>query len=642
MKQILALTAGFFFLFVLSGSGKEKSQTAFPVEGLSPALKKDAYAICRHYHHEFELIDYGKALEKVRLVITVLEENGNHFSKLFLPYDKQKKIKTISGRSYNQIGLPDDKLKNSAIQDVNYTSAGQIYDDLRLKVAEFKTNSYPYTVDYEYEIEHSGLIGYPEWRPLDNYRLAVEESSFRITWPENMEIRFREFNLPEGCRKETNEAGKRTIVWKVDSLHAWKEEPMSPGLSAQTPRVSCAPTNFTYDGSSGNMSSWQEFGKWVSGLNMGLDRLPEARKAEIKSIAGEVKDTAQTVQLLYQYMQKRTRYVGIQLGLGGFRPFSAETVDRLGYGDCKALSNYMKALLSCAEIPSLYVIAGAGPNKGITMADFPTINQNNHAILCVPLQKDTIWLECTSQTQPCGYLGKFVEGRQVLLITPKGGKLCRTPLLTSAQNLQFRTAEVQISPDGSMQSAVKTAYSGYQYDNVSSRFEESKEDQKKELLEDIAIPGLVINSFGYDVRKEKIPEVTESLTMASAKYATKTGTRLFIPLNMLNQRKSFPSKVDNRKMPIVQKYSYHDKDSVVFLLPDGYQAETVPRGKTLSTEYGEYHSSVTVNGNRAVYVRDLKVFNGNWPKENYPALVGFYTSIVSSDKAKLVLKQIQP
>jgi hypothetical protein len=347
------------------------------------------------------------------------------------------------------------------------------------------------------------------------------------------------------------------------------------------------------------------------------------------------------VQLLYQYMQKRTRYVGIQLGLGGFKPFPAETVDRLGYGDCKALSNYMKALLNCAGIPSLYVIAGAGPNKGITMTDFPTINQNNHAILCVPLQNDTIWLECTSQTQPCGYLGTFVDGRLVLLITPEGGKLCRTPLLTSDQNSQIRLAEVQISPDGAIKSTVKTSYSGYQYDNVSSQFEESKEDQMKELLEKIAIPSLEINSFGYDVRKEKIPGALETMTMSSPKYATKTGTRLFIPMNMLNQRKSFPSKVDDRKMPIVQKYSFHDTDSIVFLLPDGYQVETIPRGKTLSTEFGEYHSEVTVRDNRAVYVRDLKVFIGAWPRENYSALVEFYTSIVNSDKAKLVLKEIQ-
>lgn len=639
MKKVLTLLGGLIFCFALLSSGKEKNQTQYAIEDISPKLKKDAYAICRIYRHDFELIDYGKAIEKVHLVVTVLEENGDHFSKLLLPYDKVKKIKSITGRSYNQLGLPDDKLKNSAIQDINYTSGGAIFDDLRLKVAEFKTDKYPYTIEYQYEIEHNGLIVYPEWSPLDDYRLAVEESTFRISWPNDLQIRYREFNLPSGSRKEMNEPGKQIIEWKVDSLEAWKDEPMSPALSIQTPGVILGPVNFIFDGSSGSMNSWQELGKWASGLNKGLDELPENRKSEIKNMIGEVKDTVLTVQTLYRYMQKRTRYVGIQLGLGSFKPFPAETTDRLGYGDCKALSNYMKALLNCVKIPSYYTLAGAGSNRGITMTDFPTINQNNHAILCVPLKNDTLWLECTNQTQPCGYLGKFVEGRNVLLITPDGGKLARTPLLSSTHNLQFRSAEVQIAPDGAMQSNVKTRFIGYQYDNVSSLFEESQEDQKKELLEDIGIPGLVINSFGYDVKKERIPEATEALEMTSTKYATKTGTRLFIPMNMLNQRKNFPSKVEIRRMPVVQSYSYHDKDSIVFALPEGYQVETIPKAKFLTTEYGTYNSSINVQNNKAIYLREVKVNRGTWPKENYQSLVDFYTSIVSSDKAKLVLKE---
>jgi hypothetical protein len=635
------LTTTFILIFSVAffSSGKEKTQVQYAVGDISPALKKDAYAICRKYSHEFELIDYGKAIEKVHMVITVLEENGDHFSKLFLPYDKTQKVKSITGRSYDQLGLPDDKLKNSAIQDVNYTTAGAIYDDLRLKLAEFKTENYPYTIEYEFEIEHEGLISYPEWKPLQNYRISVEESSFRVIFPEKLEIRYRESNLPSGCKKEKIESGKHIFEWQLDSLTAWKDEPLSPGLGSLTPGVQLGPTTFIFDGSTGRMNSWKELGNWAAALNDGMDQLPDARKAEIRKMIGEVTDTVLAVQILYKYMQKRTRYVAIQLGLGSFKPFPAETTDRLGYGDCKALSNYMKALLNCVGIPSYYTLAGAGPNRGITWADFPTIAQNNHVIVCVPLKKDTLWLECTSQTQPCGYLGKFVEGRKVLLVTSDGGKIVKTPQLNSQNNLQFRSAEVQINPDGAMQSTVKTRFTGYQYDNVSSLFEESQEDQKKELLDNMGIPGLIINSFGYDVKKEKIPEATESLAISSTRYATKTGARLFIPLNMLNQRKSFPSKVEERKMPVVQSYSYHDKDSIVFELPKEYQLESAPKGKTLSTEYGVYNSSITFKDDKAIYIREVKINRGTWPKENYQALVDFYSAIVSADKAKLVLKE---
>ncbi|MBW8332859.1 MAG: DUF3857 and transglutaminase domain-containing protein [Prolixibacteraceae bacterium] len=639
MKLKVLLSMGFLLVLVASLTGKEKDQFFYPASTISDVMKKDAYAVCRKYRHEFELIDYGKAIEKVHLVVTVLEENGDHFGQLVLPYDNSKKIKSISGRIYDAAGISDDKLKNSAIQDVNYTSSGQMYDDLRLKLADFKIKVYPYTIEYQYEIEHDGLIGYPDWQPIEDYRLSVEKSSFHVSYPENLEIRVREVNIPSGCRTEKNETGTHFDEWKLDSIAAWRSEPMSPPLYTQTSRVIIAPTNFTYDSSDGKMTSWNELGKWVSGLNNGRDQLPLPRQAEIRNLTGEIKDTTLAVNALYQYMQKRTRYVGIQLGLGGFQPFPAETVDRLGYGDCKALSNYMKSLLNCVGIPSLYVLAGAGPNLGITMPDFPTINQNNHAILCVPSRNDTIWLECTSQDQPGGYLGTFVAGRKVMLITPEGGKLTVTPLLTSKQNLQFRAADVQIDPDGAMKATVKTRYSGYQYDNVSSLFDESKEDQEKELLESIGIPGLVLNSFGYEVKKDKIPEAIESLTMTSAKYATKTGTRLFIPMNMLNQRKSNPARVDSRKMPVEQKYSFHDKDSIVFQLPKGYQVETIPRDKTITTEYGDYTSKMTVQNDLAIYVREVKINPGFWPKENYKEVVEFYSNIVSNDKAKLVLKE---
>lgn len=638
MTRKLSFAAALLLIFTFSVTGKD--QLSYPASSISEVLKKDAYAVCREYNHEFELLDYGKATEKVHLVITVLSENGDHFGKLLLPYDKSRKVKTISGKIFDSLGLSGDKLKNAAIQDLNYTSDGAIYDDLRIKLADFEIKTYPYTVEYNYEIEYDGLIGYPDWQPIEEYRLAIERSSFYVSYPENLEIRIRETNMPEGIRTSKTEKGKRIEEWKLDSITAWKEEPMSPELYTMTPRVILAPTQFVYDGSSGEMTSWKNFGKWVAVLNNGRDLLTQQRQAEIKAFTGDIKDTLQALSSLYKYMQKRTRYVGIQLGLGGYQPFPAETVDRLGYGDCKALSNYMKALLNCVGIPSYYVLVGAGSNQGITMPDFPTVAQNNHVILCVPLRNDTIWLECTSQTQPCGYLGTFVEGRKVLLITPEGGKLAVTPMLNSVQNKQFRTAEVLIKTDGAMESEVNTKYTGYQYDNVSSLFDESQEDQKKELLDDIGIPGLIINSFSFEAKKEKIPEALESVTMTAEKYASKTGTRLFIPMNILNQRKNSPSKVENRKSPVIQKYSFHDKDSIVFLLPKTYQVETIPRGKTISNEFGEYNSTITIQNDHAIYVRDIKINIGSWPKEKYPAMVEFYSSIVSNDKAKLVLKEV--
>ena len=633
------ITTGIFLIIASLLSGKDKTQFFYPASAIDSTLRKDAWAVCREYRQEFELHNYGKAVERVHMVITILDKNGDHFGELVLPYDKSTKISSLTGRSYNALGLPDDKLKNNAIQDVNYTSAGAIYDDLRMKTASFNGDTYPYTVEYNFEIEHNGLLGYPEWQPIDAYRISVEKSSFLISYPDSMKIRYREFHLPKSCRSEKHENGLQSIEWKLDSLKAWRSEPYSPELELEAPHVITAPTKFIYEGYAGSMNTWKEYGQWISRLNEGRDQLTPQRQNEIQELVKGIKDTSQIVRKLYEYMQNRTRYVGIQLGIGGFQPFPAETTDRLGYGDCKALSNYMKALLKAVGIPSIYTVAGASSNQGITMTDFPTNAQSNHIILCVPLIRDSIWLECTSQTAPFGYMSPFTAGRKALNITSKEGHVVNTPLLTANQNSQICNADVQVNPDGSIQATVKTIYSGYQYDNVSHNLTESKKEQEKALLENLSITGLVISNFNYDVKKERIPQAVETVTFSTPVFGTKTGSRLFIPLNIFNQTTAIPARVENRKMPVYRSSAYVDKDSVILHLPKGYKPESVPKGKTLSSEFGEYNSTITLKDDQVIYMREFKMNRGTWPKERYSALTDFYTAIVSADKVKLVMKE---
>jgi hypothetical protein len=639
MTGKLLLTTGILLLITALLSGKDKTKLFYPAAAIDSSLRKDAWAVCREYRQEFELKNYGKAVERVHVVITVLNKNGDDFGELTLPYDKSTKISSITGKRYDAMGLPDDKLKSSAIQDLNYTSAGAIYDDLRMKKADFSGNTYPYTVEYDYDTEYNGLLSYPEWQPLDDYRLSVEKASFIFSYPDNMAIRYREFHLPAGCRTEKHENGLVSIEWKLDSLKALREEPYSPGLHMETPLVITAPTKFIYEGTSGSMNSWNDYGIWQSNLNKDRDQLSQQRQNEIQEFVSGIKDTTQIIQKLYEYMQNRTHYVGIQLGIGGFQPFPAETVDRLGYGDCKALANYMKALLKAVGIQSLYTVAGAASNLGITMDDFPSNAQSNHIILCVPFHQDTIWLECTSQTAPFGYLSISTAGKKALNIISEGGKVVKTPLLTANQNSQNCKADVQINSDGSMQSRVKTKYSGYQYDNVSHNLTESKKEQEKALYNELSIAGLVISDFNYDVKKDRIPQVTETVNISAPTFASKTGSRLFIPLNIFNQITTIPARVENRKMPVYRSYAYFDKDSVIFHLPKGYKPESIPKGKTISSEFGEYNSSVSLKDDAVTYIRELKMNRGTWPKEVYTAFVDFYSAIISADKVKLVMKE---
>jgi hypothetical protein len=172
---------------------------------------------------------------------------------------------------------------------------------------------------------------------------------------------------------------------------------------------------------------------------MGRDVLPDDIKKKVHELTDHLTDTRQKVYALYNFLQNNTHYISIQLGIGGWQPFPADYVATKRYGDCKALSNYMVALLKEAGIDGKYVVIYGGRDMPDLVGDFPSL-QGNHMITCVPLGKDSIWLECTSQTESPDFMGSFTGDRNAILIDADGGHIVHTPSYSAADNLQCRVS----------------------------------------------------------------------------------------------------------------------------------------------------------------------------------------------------------
>jgi hypothetical protein len=154
----------------------------------------------------------------------------------------------------------------------------------------------------------------------------------------------------------------------------------------------------------------------------------------------------------------------------------------------------------------------------------------------VPLAKDTIWLECTSQTNPFGYLGTSTSNRHALLATPQGGKLVKTPTYVAKDNLQIRNIDVQVNTQGDATANITTLYTGLQQETASAVMHQlNPEDQKKYLYKNINLPSFEINKYEFAQQKERIPVVTEKLSLTVRKCVSKSGTRMFLTPNLLLQ-----------------------------------------------------------------------------------------------------------
>lgn len=616
---------------VLSAEARELPR--YPVSSIPDDLKKGACAVVRDDAMAFTILTKSTASLRVHMVVTIFNEKGKRFARRTVFYDKLRKITSLKAQVLDADGILIKRLKPNEILD--HSAFDGLYADTRVKVADLTQGRYPYTVEFEYEVAYKFLYQI-DGSAIDQVEdVSVQNASYQLTYPESLKPRYKAYNVTKEPSLVKNN-GITTLTWTFENILARKFEPYSNYVETVT-RIEAAPTIFEFEGYAGTMETWDKYGEWITSLNKGRNVLPEETIAKVKEITSKIESREEKVKALYEYMQNKTRYVSIQLGIGGFQPFEASLVDKTGYGDCKALSNYMLALLETVNIKGHYALILAGEHMPDLEVDFPS-SQFNHAIAAVPNGVDTIWLECTSQTNPFGYQGTHTGDRKALLITDAGAKIVQTTRYPADVNVQATLAEVTVEATGEATASVRRTYSGLQYENGNLHFYINAEydDQKKWIQNYMEIPSFDVKSFSMHNIKKKLPSAVITAELRIDRFATLSGKRIFLTPNLMNRNTSIPERVDNRKTDIVSKIALVDFDTIHYRLPENIYPEFVPQNVSISSRFGEYEASYQIDAGKLVYTRKLKMNKGRFPASSYQELLDFYRAVSKADNTKMV------
>lgn len=625
------------FIFLLSPqtvSGNEGDD--YSVLTIPSALLKNTNVVKRTEDIRCEVFSYTKVRLYRKYALTILNENGDDFANLYVHYDKLTSVKSIEGKLFDWTGKLIKSLKNKDIEDRSNVSGISLMEDNRIKIHNFHHKVYPYTVEYEVVTESNHTYFITPWYPQPTVKYAVEKSTVKMVVPASFGLKYKMFNYP-GEPVVTSEKESKIFTWEITGLPSILHEYADPDWALLTTCVFFSSEKFEIGDYKGSMASWRELGNFQLELNKGRDQLPEDVKQKVHQLTDNVKDTKEKVRILYRYLQENTRYISIQLGIGGWQPFDAAYVAKNAYGDCKALTNYMYSLLKEANIKSCYTKINSGRGEYFFMPDFPS-NQFNHIILSVPLANDTMWLECTSQTLPAGYLSDFTCNRYALLVDEDGGHLVRTPNYGLKENTQIRKVNAMLDEDATLLIKSNSAYKGLQQDYYHSLINDLSKDKVKELLhEEFDFPTYDIRDFKYKEKRSSLPVIEEDLTIEVSNYATITGKRLFIFPNVMTRTNRKLGHDSTRKYDIFLYTEYEDVDSVIIELPGNYEKESMPKPVEIDTKFGHYTCSVNLADNKLYYYRNFKSFSGRFPAKDYPELVDFYNAIYKADRNRVVL-----
>ena len=600
-----------------------------------PAASQTVDAVVVQSTTEVDCRDMRNTRISEQRVYRLLHERANDMAQFVIGCSKWQKLTDFNGQVTDATGKVIRKFKKGELtrSDLSLGFAEDIYT-LSL---DYTPPSYPITIEFNWVSEaNNGNFGFPTFAPVEAYNTQVEHASYVLTAPAEMACRYLCRNTAAQVTQSTLGDGRIRYEAHMDNLSAIDNEPYSPPARVILPHILWAPGKFEFHGVPGDMKTWQGFGAWNYSLISEQQELSPEFKKQLYAMTDTCRTDRSKVEVIYNYLAQTTRYVSIQLGIGGWQPFPATEVCRTGFGDCKGLTNYLCAMMHEVGLPANYVVIRSDQRRLVT--EFPS-NQFNHAIAQVPLPGDTLWLECTASAfVPLGYVHESIAGNDALLIDDNGGHLIKLPSYTPEQNVSYNRAHVTLQDDGSATVDINLRYESRQYEDMLPLKSFTEQQRRDAMLNAINLSAVTLGDFTFTEHKQSFttPHIDVSMQLETRKFANITGSRMFIPVGIFHKM-TVPRALQQRMHPVSIEYGYVDVDTMVVTIPDGYVIEALPQQVNEVAPMGELSQTFEADGNTITIVTRHLMRSGRYPASEYNTLRNFKSAVKKAYDQRIVL-----
>lgn len=628
VAKIILLTAA----SCLSFSSFGNTVNPYAVSNIPKELLLDANAVVRNDQMIQTIEDIDHSRVKVKHTTTLLNEKASGYRFYRIPYNKFIKISGIKANVYDSNG----ELIPSVRPDIRDMSGnfGELATDTRYWVISCPVRKYPFTIEIEYDKVNTGSFVYENWSFQSRPDVSVEQSGMQLLIKKGIGFRVSGQNLKHPCDTFSLD-DKVVYTWQEENIPAFrKEELFMISFDQKFPYILVAPNEFSMGAMSGNMESWESLGKFHYDLNKDRDRISAELQSRLRQLISGSTDRREMVRKIFAYMQKNTRYESIQLGIGGYQTLEASFVEKKGYGDCKALTNFMKAMLQSVGIKSYQALISSEGDQDINTR-FPS-HQFDHVILCVPMEKDTVWLECTDQSIPFDYLGGSDGNKHVLLLTENGGKIVKTPDYRSKENNSSSTFTVSIDLVGGAVVKGKMRYRGVAYERPDYILNSTKEKREEYINDLFSSPNITINNLTYSKDVSNYPVLTLECNISVRDFVSRTKKRMVFNPYLFAPHPYMPKTL---KEDFIVNSTKVITDTVEYSYPFGYSPEYIPEAIQVETRFGKYQCQVQVNGDKLFFTRKFEYYQGDYAREEVAAFAEFVNKIADSGRQRIILKK---
>src|SRR5688572_3487196 len=365
------------FLSFAASYGQPVPASMYSALSIPDSMKKNVDGVFRLYEQAMQIRSPSRYIVKEHVIFTILNESGAAHLNFYEGIDKFNAVTDIEVKIYTASGREVKRYKKRDFTtQAAYDGVSLVTDD-KVMFVEAPSPGYPCTIETTVTRDVTGYISLPSFN-VSNIDHSVESFRFAVEVPAALDIRHRTRNI--SLQPQISTVGENKIYTWQGAHQVGRNIPKNGfAVSKYASTIDIAPNSFEYDGYPGTFKNWKTFGEWCAPFYVEKHPFSDSRVAEIKEMVSTCKTEPDKIDVLYNYLKKNMRYVSIQLGIGGFKPFPASFVDSKKYGDCKALTNYMHQLLKVVGIKSYPALINASYDSPPVELEFPA-NKFNHVI----------------------------------------------------------------------------------------------------------------------------------------------------------------------------------------------------------------------------------------------------------------------
>ena len=596
----------------------------------------------------------GNAIEHHRRVIKILRPTGRDEGIVHVDFDKDRKILSLKVWSIGPDGH-EYTLKDNEIVELGMPGeGGQLYSDLRFRVAEPPGRDPGGIVAFESDQRAAPYMHEDTWMFQDG--LPHLNQSFLLELPAGYTYGTTWAHAEawkDAQKVQDLEHGK--YRWEMNSTPAidLQRVPLHPSLEALAGRMTVR-----YGANSGSatpVASWQSIGEWYQPLAQ--DRVtatPEITAKATQLTAGKI-DFYEKAEAIGEYVQQQVRYFVIEMGVGGYIPHAAGAIFKNGYGDCKDKATLLEAMLSSVGIHSavMWVDTGRGVIDPKAPATF-----GNHAIGAIEIPagytspklrsvvtlkngKRYLIFDPTWEKTPFGQLEDNLQGSYGLLLEGAATEIVELPILSPDLNRITRTASFALASDGTLKGTVVEKRFGDLSEQGRTVSTQGDAKQQQHFLDQRLSQDFT--SFDVaDVKVENAASLNKDLTttyaLTASRYSRTVGPLLMVRARVLGQD-GFALDRQPRRVPIDLGSTRLVQDDFTIELPEGYALDELPESVHVDMDFAKYDSISELNGRTLHYKRTYTVKQVSLPADRYPDMLKLAQVIEGDEQNHAVLKK---